>query len=124
MPRTATTTTADVTRRSNLAARMLSAVTALGGRQKAAELLGVPRTLLAQLQKEELPPDLETAVLLLDLDYVLARSLLVFTLRVARYWLVGANNFLDGARPIDVLRLRGCSPVIEALDAAQQGVYS
>lgn len=124
MPRTATTTTAEVVRRSNLARRMVRAVTSLGARQKAAELLGVPRTLLAQLQKGELPPDPETAVLLLDLDYILARSLLVFTPQVARHWLVGANNFLDGARPIDVLRLRGFSPVIEALDAAQQCVYS
>jgi uncharacterized protein (DUF2384 family) len=123
MPRTATTTTADVVRRGELAGRMVKAVTAVGGQQKAADLLGVPRTVLAQLQKGDLPPDPEIAVLLLDLDYVLVRSLLVFTPRVARRWLVGANNYLDGARPIDVLRLRGCSSVIEALDAAQQGAY-
>ena len=39
-------------------------------------------------------------------------------------WLVGSNQHLGGARPIDVLALRGAGPVIEALQAFEDLSYA
>ncbi|WP_223695225.1 antitoxin Xre/MbcA/ParS toxin-binding domain-containing protein [Leifsonia poae] len=39
-------------------------------------------------------------------------------------WLTSANSFLDGATPMDVLRLRGSRDVVDALDAEQAGSYA
>jgi hypothetical protein len=39
-------------------------------------------------------------------------------------WLTGANSFLEGATPIEVLRTRGSREVIEALDAELAGSYA
>lgn len=39
----------------------------------------------------------------------------------AHTWLESPNSFLEGARPLDVLRLRGPAPVLEALDAEAWG---
>lgn len=43
---------------------------------------------------------------------------MLFPERVAIDWLYGSNSYLDGARPIDVLKIRGSADVIAALDAA------
>jgi hypothetical protein len=58
----------------------------------------------------------------LDLDYVMARLLRLFPKQQAEIWLESNNAHL-GARPIDVLKLRGASSVVEALDAEEQGAY-
>jgi hypothetical protein len=59
---------------------------------------------------------------LLDLDYVYARLLQLFPAEQADIWLHSMNSYL-GARPIDVLRLRGAVPVIEAIDAEAEGAF-
>jgi hypothetical protein len=59
---------------------------------------------------------------LLDLDYVVARLLQLFPMEQAEIWLTSHNAHL-GARPADVLRLRGAGPVIAAVDAESQGAY-
>lgn len=46
-----------------------------------------------------------------------------FTPEQARLWLEGNNAHL-GARPIDVYRLEGAKPVIEAIRAHEQGAHS
>lgn len=61
------------------------------------------------------------APLLIDLEHVLARVRLVWSGESAVTWLESANAYLGGARPIDVLRLQGPGPVLEALDAASWG---
>jgi hypothetical protein len=38
--------------------------------------------------------------------------------------MTGANGFLDGARPIDVLLQRGSADVIDALKATLSGAYA
>jgi uncharacterized protein (DUF2384 family) len=53
----------------------------------------------------------------------MARATMLWTKDVAIEWLEGSNSHLDGARPIDVLKTRGSSEVIDALDAAQSGAF-
>jgi uncharacterized protein (DUF2384 family) len=61
---------------------------------------------------------------ILDLHAVLARSLQVFAPDVAMQWLVGHEPFLNDARPVDVLAVRGAAPVVAALDAIAAGAYA
>lgn len=104
--------------------RTATAAAALGGLTKIAELLEVSKSQPTRWRQGIEQPSPEMARLIVDLDHVMARAQLVFTPKVARQWLTGSNNYLDGARPIDVLRMRGSSEVIDALDAAMQGAYS
>lgn len=60
---------------------------------------------------------------LLDLDYVIGRLLEILPPRQAEIWLTSFNSHL-GARPVDVLHLRGAGPVIQAIDAEDQGAYA
>lgn len=60
---------------------------------------------------------------LIDLDYVFGRLEQLFTPRQAEIWLTSSNAHL-GARPIDVLRLRGVPPVIAAIDAEAEGAFA
>lgn len=39
----------------------------------------------------------------------------------AGVWLTSPNPHLAGARPIDVLKLRGAAPVLDAIDALAVG---
>lgn len=59
----------------------------------------------------------------IDLDYVFGRLEQLYRARQAEIWLTSFNAHL-GARPIDVLRIRGVSPVIEAIDAEAQGAFA
>ena len=43
---------------------------------------------------------------------------------VARIWMRSPNGHLNGARPIDVLKLRGEQEVLDALEATRAGVYA
>jgi hypothetical protein len=58
-----------------------------------------------------------------DLDYVMARLAELYPEPVARVWRESHNAHL-GARPVDVLGLRGAGPVIAALDAEAGGAYA
>jgi uncharacterized protein (DUF2384 family) len=61
---------------------------------------------------------------IVDLHAVLARALQIFAPEVAAQWLVGHEPFLNDARPIDVLALRGAGPLLEALDGIAAGGYA
>jgi uncharacterized protein (DUF2384 family) len=61
---------------------------------------------------------------IVDLHAVLARALQVFAPEVVTQWLVGREPFLNDARPIDVLAVRGAGPLIEALDGIASGGYA
>lgn len=61
---------------------------------------------------------------IVDLDHVVARAGLLWQPAVVTSWLYGHNAFLEGARPIDVVKLRGAAPVIEALDQELAGGYA
>lgn len=59
----------------------------------------------------------------IDLDYVFGRLEQLFSARQAEIWLTSFNAHL-GARPVDVLRIRGAGPVVEAIDAEAQGAFA
>lgn len=65
-------------------------------------------------------PDLDQA----DLDEVIRLLDEVWGPEVGKIWLTGENGFLDGSRPINVLRIDGPAPVIAALRAVLGGSYA
>jgi hypothetical protein len=93
------------------------------GNNRVAELLDVSRSQPSRWRqgKEQLSP--ESRRRLLDLDYVLSRLLQIYYLPDAEIWLTSFNAHLGG-RPVDVLRLRGVGPVIQAIDAEAEGAYA
>jgi putative toxin-antitoxin system antitoxin component (TIGR02293 family) len=95
-----------------------------GGVRRLAGVLGVSASQPSRWQAGAERPGPEAARRLLDLDHVLARALLLWEPAVALDWLESPNGFLDHARPIDVLRTRGASEVLDALDAASSGAYA
>ena len=60
---------------------------------------------------------------IIDIHDVLNRALQIYPSPWAEGWLLAHEPRLNGARPIDVLILRGVSEVIAALDAIDQGAY-
>ncbi len=61
---------------------------------------------------------------LIDLDYILDRLLLELYPDQVGDWLLGSNAHLGGARPIDVLKLRGPAVVLPAIDALVVGAFA
>lgn len=114
---------ADSAHASLAAKRTALAVEALGSATKLAVLLDVNRSQPSRWLSGAEQPSPAKARELIDLDHVLARAVLVWEPDVARDWLTSSNGYLDGARPIDVLRTRGSREVLEALDAAMQGAF-
>lgn len=92
----------------------------LGSVTKVADLLGVDKAQPTRWRSGDAVPSLDKARLLNDVEHVFSRAALIFTPAVVRDWMTGANSYLDGARPIDVLRDRGAVEVLAALDAAEQ----
>lgn len=95
-------------------------VQALGNVTRVAECLGVSRTVVSRWRAATLLPTLAQARLLVDLDHVMARASIIFEPSAIWNWLTGPNSYLQGARPIDVLQIRGAGDVVRALDAAEQ----
>lgn len=94
------------------------------GSNVVADLLGVARSQPGRWRKgaEQISPGNRRR--LTDLDHVLNRLLQVLWPELAGEWLTAPNPHLSGARPIDVLILRGAGPVLHALDALDQGAYA
>lgn len=61
---------------------------------------------------------------LADLDYVLDRLLLEIYPDQVPMWLTSPNAHLGGARPVDVLQLRGAASVLPAVDALAVGAFA
>ena len=93
-------------------------IESLGSGAELARLLGVNRSQPAQWRSGKESPGPVTAQRLVDLDHVVAKALLLWPPKAAIDWLEGTNSYLDGARPIDVLRLRGSADVVRALEIA------
>ena len=63
--------------------------------------------------------------MLVDLEHVLTHALLVWAdVGVARDWLTSSNAHLDGARPVDWIRVHGTAEVVDALRAEAAGTYA
>lgn len=99
-------------------------IQAVGGQTRLAELLEVSRSQPGRWSKGEEMPSPARERALLDLDHVLARATVWLGADTALTWLNGRNAFLEGARPIDVLRTRGSSEVIDAMDAEISGAFA
>lgn len=98
------------------------AVAALGS-NAVADLLGVSRSQPSRWRRGEERISPTNRARLTDLDHVLNRLLQALWPEEASAWLTAHNPHL-GARPVDVLALRGAGPVIEAIDALAQGAYA
>lgn len=59
----------------------------------------------------------------MDLHDAMMRALWVFAPEPAMRWFTGHESFFDGARPIDVLTIRGVTPIIDALDMIAAGGF-
>jgi hypothetical protein len=94
------------------------------GNRRAAAVLGVSESQPSRWRKAIEVPSSQVAPMLVDLDHIIARLQLIWDEDVIGDWLEGANAFLGGARPIDVLRLNGSGPVLEAIEAEAAGAYA
>lgn len=97
-------------------------VGALGSNTVAA-LLGVNKDRPGRWISGQDAPNEVNRLQLADLDSLVGHLLTAFTPDQARLWLEGNNAHLGG-RPIDVYRLEGSAPVIEAIQAHEQGAYA
>ncbi|TDX81552.1 uncharacterized protein DUF2384 [Rathayibacter sp. PhB151] len=107
-----------------LGARAATIADAVGGQTVLAKMLEVNKSQPSQWIKGLERPNPVNARAIVELDYVIARVKLLWAPSMVAPWLTGQNAFLDGARPIDVLRLEGSQRVIEALDAEASGVFA
>ncbi|MBD7994653.1 DUF2384 domain-containing protein [Arthrobacter sp. Sa2CUA1] len=98
-------------------------IEAFGSTTVVAEVLGVSPSQPSRWSRGLESPGLEAGRLVVDLDHVMARARMIWSRDAALQWLQGSNSYLDGARPIDVLKTRGSAEVIAALDAAQSGAF-
>jgi hypothetical protein len=99
-----------------------NAVAALLGVNVAA-LLGVNKDRPSRWVSGQDAPNEENRAQLADLDALVGHLHSAFTPAQARLWLEGQDPHL-GARPIDVYRLEGAAPVIEAIRAFEQGAFA
>ncbi|WP_110590200.1 antitoxin Xre/MbcA/ParS toxin-binding domain-containing protein [Microbacterium suaedae] len=107
------------------AGRAEIAESVLGTKARLAEALGVSASQPTRWISGEERPSAVNERALVDLNYVLERAQLLWgSEQVVRDWLYGHNGHLGGARPVDVIRLEGATPVIEALEAAWAGGYA
>ena len=107
-----------------IAQRAGAVVAALGSKAQLASMLEVSPSQPTRWIDGSERPNSENARAIVDLDYVIARAGLLWKPSVIGSWLNGSNAFLDGARPIDVLRATGSAPVIDALDQELAGGYA
>ncbi|MGA1829021.1 hypothetical protein [Microbacterium sp.] len=104
--------------------RAATVAAALGSKSMLATFLSVSASQPTQWIKGVESPNPENARTIVDIDHVIARAGLLWSPSVVSAWLVGSNAFLDGARPIDVVKTRGAEPVIDALDQELAGAYA
>lgn len=97
-------------------------INALGNNAVAA-LLGVSKDRPGRWVSGKDSPNEENRAQLADLDALVGHLHSAFTPAQARLWLEGQDPHL-GARPIDVYRLEGAAPVLEAIRAYEQGAFA
>jgi putative toxin-antitoxin system antitoxin component (TIGR02293 family) len=96
-----------------------------GGTRKAAALLQVDAAQTSRWATGASVPGPEQSRMLVDVEHVLTHALLVWDDdEVARDWLITPNAHLDGVAPIDWIKRRGTSEVVDALRAEAAGAYA
>jgi hypothetical protein len=93
------------------------------GNNTVASLLGVNQDRPGRWASGQAEPHEENRMQLADLDAFAGHLLATFTPEQAVLWLEGHDPYLD-ARPLDVYRLEGAGPVIEAMKAYEQGTFA
>lgn len=96
----------------------------VGGVTKLADALDVSKSQPSRWKDGKEVPSPEMSARLLDLDYVVAFAMQAWDSSIVMDWLNSPNGFLDGARPLEVLRQRGSAEVIDALRATISGAYA
>ena len=100
-------------------------VEAVGGTRRTADLLDVSPSQPSRWVSGASVPGPAQARMLVDLEHVLTHALLVWAdVDVARDWLTSSNAHLDGARPVDWIRVNGTAEVVDALRAEAAGAYA
>jgi hypothetical protein len=99
-------------------------VQALGTQSRVADLLEISRGQLDEWNRGEEAPSPEHVRELIDLDHVVARVLSWLGSETTTSWLNGSNVFLEGARPIDMLRARSSSEVVNGIDAEMSSAFA
>ena len=105
-------------------AKVSSGVELFGTKTGLAQYLGVAKTQPGRWIEGAEVPTPSTARLVTDLDYVWDRITTDMGEETAGIWLRSANAFLQGASPLDWLKVHGPSQVIAAFDAAEAGSYA
>jgi uncharacterized protein (DUF2384 family) len=91
------------------------------GSNAVARFVGVHPITVTRWRNGRWPLCAEMTRRVIDLHDVFNRALQVFRPEHAVKWFVGSEPFLNGARPIDLLALRGAAPLIEALSGIEAG---
>lgn len=88
-------------------------------------MLGVAASQASRWASGESTPGPRQARILVDVEYVLARLMILWAdADLARDWLQTPNGHLGGIRPADWIQARGTSEVIEAIQAETAGAYA
>lgn len=104
--------------------KVSSGVELFGTKTGLAQYLGVAKTQPGRwIEGAEVPTPV-TARLVTDLDYMWDRITTDMGQDAAGIWLRSSNPFLEGASPLDWLKIHGPSQVIAAFDAAEAGSYA
>ena len=93
------------------------------GNNRVAQMLKVSRSQPSRWRTGEEGIGPENARRVVDLEYVMSRLAQLYPEAVADMWLSSFNAHL-GARPVDVLQLKGAGPVVAAIDAEAEGAYA
>lgn len=104
--------------------RVREVASALGSNANLAALLEISPSQPTRWIQGTGRPNPANARAIVDLDHVIARANLLWHPSVVTSWLYGGNAFLEGARPVDVVKLRGAASVIAALDQELAGGYA
>lgn len=99
--------------------RLMNAI----GSDTAAALLGVAADSTGHWANGQDTPSEAVRLQLAEMNHLVDQLLTAFTPAQARLWLAGQNAHLRG-RPIDVYRLEGASPLLDAIRAHQEGAAS
>jgi uncharacterized protein (DUF2384 family) len=108
----------------SVAQERVAELIALFGNNRVARLLGVAQSQPGRWKSRREAPSAENAKRIVDLEYVTARFLQAWPVDLLGDWLEGPNPYLNDARPVDVLALEGPLPLIEAIDAGEQGAFA
>lgn len=88
----------------------------LGSVDELSRLTGVPAERIIEWVHGDVTLLSEEAIYLANLVTVMDRATYIFVPSVAVEWLTGNNDYLDGARPIDMVKHHGPEEVLKALD--------